>query len=264
MIRKIRLAVAVALGAISLLPAAPALAGPASPLQVGRIVLVHYAGGPDAVVGDPAKPGKGGGGGGETAWFKDSGLHWAGGVIRYFVVSASTPSNAGFKENQLKAAIAASFAAWDDQSSGLSVSAYSPPPGGSVIPGKVDGYNVVGWADLGETRAIAITYISYNTLTKEIIEVDTALNSNASFSWWINSVGGDPDQATWTAGNSPAYDCDVQNIMAHEAGHWLCLNDLYNKPASTQTMYGISPEFELQKRSLESGDIAGVQAIYGK
>jgi len=40
------------------------------------------------------------------------------------------------------------------------------------------------------------------------------------------------------------------------------LGDLYNKPASTQTMYGISPEFELQKRSLESGDEAGIQAIY--
>ena len=76
-------------------------------------------------------------------------------------------------------------------------------------------------------------------------------------------MSADPDEANWpNTQKSEAYDVDVQNIMTHEAGHWLLLEDLYNKPANDQTMYGRSAEFDLQKRSLESGDEAGIQEIY--
>lgn len=59
-----------------------------------------------------------------------------------------------------------------------------------------------------------------------------------------------------------AYDVNVQNVMTHEAGHWLVLNDLHDDVASEQTMYGISSDRELKGRNLESGDIAGLGKIY--
>ena len=84
-----------------------------------------------------------------------------------------------------------------------------------------------------------------------------AFNINAKFNWHDNTTGED-----WTARNTAACDVDVQNIATHEAGHWLMLGDMYNKPAGEQTMFGISAEFDLQKRSLESGDKAGIEEIY--
>jgi hypothetical protein len=56
---------------------------------------------------------------------------------------------------------------------------------------------------------------------------------------------------------------DLQNIATHEFGHWLVLNDLYKKPARQQTMYGYGAYAETKKRTLESGDIAGLETIYG-
>ena len=89
--------------------------------------------------------------------------------------------------------------------------------------------NVVGWKDLGASDAIGVTYMWYNVYTKELVDVDTALNSNPSYAWWQNSVTDDPDEAIWSEEQSSAYDVDVQNIMTHEAGHWLVLDDMYKK-----------------------------------
>ncbi|MFC1909987.1 hypothetical protein ACFLXC_01680 [Chloroflexota bacterium] len=58
------------------------------------------------------------------------------------------------------------------------------------------------------------------------------------------------------------FDVDIQNIMTHEAGHWLMLEDLDNSGAAEQTMYYQAADGELKKRSLEEGDIAGIQMIY--
>ena len=41
------------------------------------------------------------------------------------------------------------------------------------------------------------------------------------------------------------------------------LGDLYNKPAGNETMFGYGLKGELKKRSLESGDLAGLQTVYG-
>lgn len=56
---------------------------------------------------------------------------------------------------------------------------------------------------------------------------------------------------------------DVRNIATHEVGHTLVLEDLYQDRYVQMTMYGYSTEGEVKKISLEAGDIAGVQALYG-
>ena len=128
----------------------------------------------------------------------------------------------------------------------------------------------MGWKNLAGkyAGAIGVTYIwSYQNI---LVEVDTALNSSSQFHWWQTADISDPDANAWPVGQaSSAYDVDVQNIMTHEAGHWLVLGDLYeDNPRFVtsdlyETMYGFASEFELQKRSLESGDEAGIQTIYG-
>ena len=56
---------------------------------------------------------------------------------------------------------------------------------------------------------------------------------------------------------------DLQNIATHEIGHGIGLGDLYNT-CTQETMYGYSTEGDVSKRTLNSGDISGLQKIYGR
>jgi len=96
-----------------------------------------------------------------------------------------------------------------------------------------------------------------------IVDCDTALNTDLFYAWTQVNLGSqDPNEVQLP--DNPGYDVDVQNIMTHEAGHWLMLEDLYENITlyTEQTMYGFASEWELKKRSLESGDEAGIKKIY--
>ena len=69
------------------------------------------------------------------------------------------------------------------------------------------------------------------------------------------------DKYTWCIG-SKAGKLDVRNTGTHEAGHTLCLLDLYLEENDDMTMYYGTTYMETKKRSLESGDRAGVRYIY--
>ncbi len=62
------------------------------------------------------------------------------------------------------------------------------------------------------------------------------------------------------AGASNAMDFD--NIATHELGHSVGMGDLYSSSCSEETMYGYSTEGDIQGRTLNAGDIAGVNALY--
>jgi hypothetical protein len=235
------------------------------PPNLDKIVFVHYPKGVLAKGGIPGAPEGKKDNGDSKLWYKYSGLHWGSMPVDYYVTDNE------FLTDEFLEAIQDSFATWDLASEPFTVDYMGTT---DVLPDTrdldefdreiPDFINVVGWKYVDDPNAIAVTYMWYNTLTMELVDVDTALNSSSLFIWWQNSVSGDPDIASWTAGETPYpyYDVDVQNIMTHEAGHWLVLDDLRQKPAGEQTMYGRSTEFELQKRSLESGDEAGIQVIY--
>lgn len=57
---------------------------------------------------------------------------------------------------------------------------------------------------------------------------------------------------------------DLQNIATHELGHAVGLGDLYDPECNTQTMYGYSWNGDTQKRTLDSGDIIGLNILYGE
>ena len=56
---------------------------------------------------------------------------------------------------------------------------------------------------------------------------------------------------------------DTWSIVTHELGHGVGLGDLYQDQWYWQTMYGFADFGQTWKRTLESGDIAGLKALYG-
>ncbi len=99
------------------------------------------------------------------------------------------------------------------------------------------------WPAEFSASAYAITSVNYNPETARILDADIELN----------------DEIYRFTASDQAVQLDVQNTMAHEAGHFLGLDHVNEQRA---TMYGNGDEGEVLKRDLAPGDIAGVSAIY--
>ena len=244
------------LAAGGMVTAAPPDGAAKGPAPMGKIVSIHYPRGFEAQGGQPGAPVKPEKPSTATKdWYKYGGIHWAVPDVQYVV----NLGNSGDSGTYL-AAIDAAFQQWEDASA---ISFAYPGTTGAVPSsfvgdGTMNEANEVGWVSISNTfpNAIAVTMTWYDRLTLEIAEVDLAFNADLP---WAQAALGSVDPDT-TKGDPTCY--DVQNIATHEAGHWLMLGDLYNKPTGTQTMYGYGALGEVQKRSLESGDLAGVRAIY--
>ncbi|MCW4044754.1 MAG: matrixin family metalloprotease [Candidatus Bathyarchaeota archaeon] len=123
------------------------------------------------------------------------------------------------------------------QSSGLVVETDTP-----------DRINEIVFGSISNTNIIAQTTIWYNRFTKVIVDFDMVFNT-----YW-----------TWGDATTTSGVMDLQNIATHELGHGFGLADLYQSKWSEQTMYGYASIGETKKRTLASGDSAGIQALYGK
>lgn len=162
------------------------------------------------------------------------------------------PTNGdGMAESFVVSAFNTSVNTWD---SGTSFDIFGPMSVDSEAVADfstVDGQNVVMFADYQEDGVIAVTniwgYFSGPPKYRELIEWDMILDTD--YAW------GD---ATVTPGVM-----DLQNIATHELGHSAGLGDLYTLECNMQTMYGYSDYGDIEKRTLESGDIAGITALYG-
>lgn len=243
--------------------AAPADNPGENPSGFAKVVFITYA--KDLAPANPLRPSSAVAGviESEEIAYNYSGYHWSDAKIpvhyriNHKLGHSKVPST--FLEG-----IQAAFQTWEDDSASYMDFTYdgTTTAGISSLRGRRDGKNVVGWADLTRNRmfgpgVIAVTWYWYNPITLELVEVDVAMNSN-DCKWWQNLPG-----ETWLAGNDTTlFDVDVQNIMTHEAGHWLVLNDIYDASYINETMYGYADEWELNKRSLESGDIDGIGHIY--
>ena len=118
----------------------------------------------------------------------------------------------------------------------------------------LDGQNVVFWNRIAPPKIIAmvrIWYLDDEGTPDPIIEFDIVLN--AFLKWGI-----DPDPDDEDTINA----FDVQNIVTHEVGHPVGLDDLYEEEYRELTMYGYSSKGETQKISLEQGDKDGALYIY--
>lgn len=151
--------------------------------------------------------------------------------------------------------IAAAFEAWDAKTS-KELYNDSPVETTEFLPQDFrDGKNVIAWVPIDNLNIIAVTSFWYYVNTKELIEFD--IEFNTQFAWGIDQDG---EGTTYVLTNA----MDVRNIATHEAGHTLVLDDLYQDQYAEMTMYGYSDYGEVKKISLEPGDIAGLQKLYGE
>ena len=165
--------------------------------------------------------------------YKLMGVQWAG-----------TPNYVAQTQDLLDIA-EISIGTWDEQTS------FTLLGGGYVdetvtFEAVMDGKNSYSNGDYPLTGVIAVCR-TWRDSYGNILEYDIMFDTD--FTW------GD---ATVTSGVM-----DLQNIATHEIGHGFGLSDLYLRPCTEQTMYGYSSEGDIEKRSLESGDILGIQTLYG-
>ena len=115
---------------------------------------------------------------------------------------------------------------------------------------KPDGKNEVEFANLGATDTIAYTIvwgIFYGPPRgRELVEWDAVFNSD--YPWSLSGETGK---------------MDYQNIATHEFGHALGLGHP-DDSCTEETMYRYAGYGETKKRTLEAGDITGIQKLYGQ
>lgn len=260
--KSVKLFVALVLAVLLLAMPMPVAAAPPEdnpgkgPPDLEKTVFIHYRA-DRGHVSPNAKPGK------PVALYSYSKIHWSDSKlpVPYWINLTGSP----VASTDAVTGITASFQTWENDPLSHMRFAYNGTtttyaPGLNVTA--PDYQNVVGWADLSATdsNAIGITVVWSSRATKLIVDADTVLNTASMFAWTQASGVTDPNSALLS--DTARYDVDVQNIMTHEAGHWLMLNDLYDTATNQQTMHGVSADRELKKRSLESGDIEGIRKIY--
>jgi len=114
----------------------------------------------------------------------------------------------------------------------------------SASYGSLDSQNTIVFGNNAGTGVIAVTSTWYIRSTRQIVEFDMSLETD--YTWSLSGEAGK---------------MDVQNIVTHELGHGIGLADLYNS-CTQETMYGYSTFGEISKRSLNSGDKAGLLSLY--
>ena len=245
---------ALLLSLVGTVAAAPPADNPGKgPPELERIDFIHYA--KDFAPGKPeGTPGKGpGGGNGDEDpidYYKLSKLILTE-TAEYYV----NPSGSGIAiASDVVDAVSSGFEAWDAVTS---TELFSDTVEITSDAGRVRNYsNIISWGALKEgIVAVATMWYIPGKPPREIVEFDVVFNT--FYAWGI-----DPDGELDGYILEDAF--DVRNIVTHEAGHVVGLDDLYDKTYSELTMYGYSEEGETKKTSLENGDKLGCQYLYGE
>lgn len=174
-----------------------------------------------------------------TGWYLPS--SWT-----YNLNTGSVPSSVG--SANLSTIASDAFIAWSN-ASGIVFARGSDT---TMDRARYDSQNIVAWGRTQGT-ALAVTYTWYYTDTKQVAEVDTIMNKKFKWSWT-------PYDSTNLCADNKTY--DAQDILTHELGHWMGLDDEYTVSYVNNTMYGYGSKGEIKKDTLTQGDISGIQAIY--
>lgn len=185
-----------------------------------------------------------------------AGWHLPLGTWTYTLNLSSVPASVGSANLAVMSVDA--FSKWSDATGALNKVVFSRNLSDTAINRAVlDGKNIISWGSAPGT-ALAITYIWYDKITGLATEVDTIMNKK--FTWsWSNPLSW-TDLST-TCAISNAY--DAQDILTHELGHWLGLDDMYDASNyQNATMFGYGSKAEIKKDTLSTGDILGISSIY--
>jgi hypothetical protein len=179
--------------------------------------------------------------------YKLMGVTWdiSASPVTYSVNADSLP--AGLDHGVVIEALEASAETWDGVTSKELFAA--PQANSSLKYGVRDSKNAIVFGPYsGGSSVIAVTAIWYNNRTKRILEFD--MQFNTFYRWDLADAAG-------------VY-MDIQNIATHEFGHSVGLSDIYSSSYSEVTMYGYADYNQINKISLETPDILGLQKMYGQ
>lgn len=179
-------------------------------------------------------------------------VSWAGwklpqGTWTYNLNPSSVPSSVG--SANLETIAGTGFSTWQAAENNKVTFAKGPNTG--VTRSAYDGVNAIAWGRTSGS-ALATTYVRYYTISRLVVDVDTIMNKKFAWSWSGNVPG--------SCGDPNSY--DAQNILVHEQGHWLGLDDEPTVGYVDNTMYAYGSKGEIKKNTPTTGDIAGVAAIY--
>ncbi|MBK5191003.1 MAG: matrixin family metalloprotease [Methanosarcinales archaeon] len=181
--------------------------------------------------------------------FMFGGIKWAE-TMQYEVNIAGS----GLKKAEVLKALGASLDTWNDaiaeKLSSFKLFDKLVPLKEDATPGENDEHNIVVWEDLSEiygANVIAVNSFWFNPALKVIVDSDVVFN--AYYTWSTDEFCDEEAM-------------DLQNIATHEFGH-NGLNDLYSSPSVALTMYGYGDFGDIEKRTLGTGDISGIQKLYG-
>lgn len=165
---------------------------------------------------------------------------------------AINPTNTnGLSENFILNTISTSAETWDASTTKEVFNPYSIDR--TTFPSVYDLFpisdnNMVSFGELGtnSTTSLAVNHIWYYISTGKIVHFDIIFNRN--FNWGNATI------------NPNVH--DFQSTATHEFGHSFGLGDLYNVACIQETMYGYGDIGDIKQRTLNAGDIAGLQIIY--
>jgi len=159
-----------------------------------------------------------------------------------YYINPNVPSSIA---SNLTTIVENSFNAWRDPLTGKVNFKYGGTT--NVRAKKLDGKNIIAWGRTSGS-ALGVTYIWYDTPTKNAVETDTIMNFKYRWGW------------SATTCDSSYY--DAQNILTHELGHWVGLDDEYDLSYADHTMYGYGAKGEIKKDTLTTGDKNSALALY--
>jgi hypothetical protein len=181
-----------------------------------------------------------------------------GDVVRWtkpVVLTLSSTAAEQLKERDATAAVAAAVQHLDEATPFLDVSLQvgDAKPIGYVV-GATDNTNSIVVLDTWPYAEgmLAVTLVTLNARTNEILDADVAFNAEHR-AFKVLTDGALPADLT-------RFD-DVQNTITHELGHALGLQ--HSEVAEDIVMYPSSPPGETRKRDLKQDDRDGLLSLYG-
>jgi len=161
------------------------------------------------------------------------------------------PSNSeGLSDSFLLGNLQSNIQKWEDESAtnilGIGAKTSDILVADTISP---DGVNEVYFGDIADSNSIAVTIVwgifGGPPFNRILVEWDQVYD-DVTFDW---SSTGEADKM------------DFENISAHEMGHSLGLTHPDNT-CTAETMYAFADEGEMNKRTLEIGDITGINKLY--
>ncbi|AFS80308.1 peptidase M10A and M12B matrixin and adamalysin [Candidatus Nitrosopumilus koreensis AR1] len=211
---------------------------------------------PDGKGGPP--DGKGGGNKGSACYSEISkGAKWKSSIGESYIID---DSNSGLASGVALAGIESSISSWESEiTSGTSV--FGSGSEGILDPVAIanaqtpSGTNEIVFAPLSSSGTIAVTitwgYFSGPPGAREIVEWDQIYNT-----YWNWGNAGPTNENELGDTNV----MDFENIAVHEVGHATGLD--HSGDCVEETMYAYAQNGETKKRTLNTGDIAGINSLY--